>query len=57
MSFQLTHLLTIESAKVKCLKDELAECKSMYAKLEAMAIEDDRLHTRTLSAMEVKYMS
>ena len=47
----------MESAKPRCLKDELAKCKSEYANLEAMATEADRLHIGTLSAMEVEYVS
>jgi hypothetical protein len=57
VSFQLTLLLTAESAKVRCLRDELPKCKSAYANLEAVAAEANRLHARTLLAMEVKYMS
>ena len=49
-------MFAAESAKARCLKDELAECKSEYANLEAMAAEDDRLHIGTLSAMEVEYV-
>ena len=29
-------MFVAESAKARCLKDELAECKSDYANLEAM---------------------
>jgi hypothetical protein len=50
-------LFTAESAKARCLKDKLAECKSKDANLEAMATEADRLHAGTLSAMEAKYVS
>ena len=50
-------MFAAESAKARCLKDELAECKSEYANLEAMAAEVDRLHARTLSAIEAKYVS
>ena len=47
----------MESAKARCLKNELAKCKSEYANLEAMATEANRLHAGTLSAMEAKYVS
>ena len=57
MSFRLTLLSTAESAKARCLKDELAECKSAYANLKAMDAEADRLHTRALSTMKAKYAS
>ena len=57
MSFRLTLLSTAESAKARCLKDELAECKSDYANLEAMAVEAERLHAETLLAMEAEYVS
>jgi hypothetical protein len=50
-------LFAAESAKVRCLKDELAECKSEYANLEAVATEVEWLHAGTLSTMEAKYMS
>ena len=50
-------MFAAESAKARRLKDELAECKSEYANLEAMATEVDRLHVGTLLAMEVKYVS
>ena len=50
-------MFIVESAKVRCLKDEVAECKSHYANLEAMAAEAKRLHIETLSAMEEKYVS
>ena len=49
--------MATESAKAKCLHDELTECKSAYENLEAVATEADRLHTGTLSAMEAKYVS
>jgi hypothetical protein len=49
--------LVVESAKARHLKDELAECKSEYANLEAVAAEVEWLHTGTLSTMEAKYMS
>jgi hypothetical protein len=48
-------LFAVESAKARCLKDELAECKSEYVNREAA--EAERLHTGTLLTMEVKYMS
>ena len=47
----------MELAKARRLKDELAECKSEHANLEAMAAEADWIHTGTLSTMEVKYVS
>ena len=50
-------MFTTESAKARCLKDELAECKSEYVNLEAMATEAEWLHAWTLSTMEAKYMS
>ena len=50
-------MFTTESAKARCLKDELAECKSEYVNLEAMATEADRLHMGALSAMEANYVS
>ena len=50
-------MFVAKSAKARCLKDELAECKSEYVNLEAMATEVDRLHAGTLSAIEVKYVS
>ena len=50
-------MFVAESAKARNLKDELAECKSEYANLEAMAAEVDRLHVGTLSAIEAKYVS
>ena len=50
-------MFTVESAKARRLKNELAECKSNYANLEAMADEAERLHVGTLSAMEAKYVS
>ena len=50
-------MFVAKSAKARCLKDELAECKSEYVNLEAMATEVDRLHVGTLLAMEVKYVS
>ena len=46
-----------ESAKVTCLKNELAECKFDYANLETVAAKAERLHIGTLSAMEAKYVS
>ena len=46
-----------ESVKARCLKDELAECKSDYMNLEAVAAEAEQLHVETLSAMEAKYVS
>ena len=41
---------------MRCLKDELAECKFEYMNLEAMATEAEWLHAGTLSTMEAKYM-
>ena len=49
-------MFVAKSAKARCLKDELAECKSEYVNLEAMATEAEWLHARTLSTMEAKYM-
>jgi hypothetical protein len=48
-------LFEVESTKVRCLKDELVECKSEYVNREATEFE--QLHTGTLSTMEAKYMS
>jgi hypothetical protein len=56
-SFQLTLVLTVESAKARHLKNGLAKCKSEYMNLDAMATEAEWLHAGTLSAMEAKYMS
>ena len=50
-------MFAAESAKARRLKDELAECKSEYANLEAMATKVDWLHVGTILAMEAKYMS
>jgi hypothetical protein len=50
-------LFTAESAKARHLKDEIAECKSDYVNLEGIAVEVERLHTETLSAVEAKYVS
>ena len=50
-------LLIAESAKVRCLKNELAECKSDYVNLKAIATEAWRLHAEILLAMEAKYVS
>jgi hypothetical protein len=50
-------LFAVESAKAWRLKNELAECESDYANLEAMATKAELLHVGTLSAMEVKYVS
>jgi DNA topoisomerase IB len=50
-------LFAAKSAKARHLKDELAECKSKYANLEAMAVKTDRLHAGTLLAMEAEYVS
>ena len=49
-------LFAVKMGKVRCLKNELAECKSNYANLEAMATEAEQLHVGTLSAMEAKYV-
>jgi hypothetical protein len=56
VDFWTDTLFTAESAKARCLKDELVECKSEYANLEAVAAKAERLHAGTLSTMEVKYM-
>lgn len=56
-SFRLTLLLITESAKVRRLKNEIAECKSEYTNLEVMAAKAELLHTRTLSNMQAKYVS
>ena len=50
-------MFTEESTKARHLKDELAECKFNYANLEAMDAEAERLHTKTLLAMEAEYVS
>jgi hypothetical protein len=50
-------LFATELTKARHLKDELAECKSDYANLEAVAVEAEQLHAETHSAMEVKYVS
>jgi hypothetical protein len=50
-------VLTVESAKARHLKNELAKCKSEYMNLDAMATEAEWLHAGTLLAMEAKYMS
>ena len=50
-------MFVAESAKARCLKNELAECKSDYANLEAVAAEAERLHAGTLLSMEEKYVS
>ena len=42
---------------MRCLQNELAECKSDYANLEAVATEAKRLHAGTISAIEAKYVS
>ena len=41
-------MFAAESAKARRLKDELAECKSEHANLEAMATEANRIHVGTL---------
>jgi hypothetical protein len=46
VGFLLTLLFAGESAKAMRLKNELAECKSDYANLEAMAAKAKRLHAR-----------
>ena len=48
-------MFAVESAKARCLKDELAKCKSDYVNLEVVATE--ALHVGTLSAMEAEYVS
>ena len=50
-------LLIAELAKAGHLKNELVKCKSEYANLEAMDAEAERLHTKTLLAMEAEYVS
>ena len=49
--------MTVESAEVKRLHDELADCKSMLLGLETMAAKAERMHMEAHSAMEVDYMS
>ena len=41
---------------MRCLNNELVECESDYANLEAMAAETQHLHAGTLLAMEAKYL-
>ena len=49
-------MFAVELTKARCLKDELAKCKSDYVNLEVVAAEAEQLHAGTLSAMEAKYM-
>ena len=50
-------MFTAKLAKVRCLKDELAECKSDYANLEAVAAKLRSYTQRPFLAMEAKYVS
>lgn len=54
---RLTCWSAAESAEAKRLHDELSECKSAYASLEAAVAEAERVHTEAHSAIEAKYMS
>ena len=50
-------MLIVELAKARRLKNKLADCKSNYANIEAVATEAERRHAGTLLAMVEKYVS